>query len=789
MKKSENKKKIAKKTSVKKAKKKVTSKKGSTKNKTLKGNKKKNKMSYNAKLLIVESPAKIKTISKFLGSDFRIMSTFGHIKDLPPKKLGVSTENNHIEIEYVPIKDKAKTISEICKTASRVGEVYLASDPDREGEIISWHIGQEIAKIFHDKSKIYRITFNEITKPAVQNAIEDKSIVDMKLVRAQQARRVLDRWVGYEVSPILWKKISKGLSAGRVQSVALLLICEREEEIVSFKPEEYWSIHGTFGFKNEKIEAELFKINNKAFKLKNKEETDKAIEAIKKATYSIEKITEKKRLRSPVAPFMTSTLQQDAYNKLGFSVDRTMSVAQKLYEGLPLGDKDNPQALITYMRTDSLRLSDTAIKSARNFISSKFGKDYLPKTSKNYSKKGAQDAHEAIRPIDVKITPQIAAKYLNPAQAKLYSLIWKRFVACQMTPAQYFQRQVLIKGDKYTFKATGSTLIFDGFLKVYMVDDEKENELKIPKGIKEKDPLTLKKIDPKQHFTKPPPRFNESSLVKDLEKKGVGRPSTYAAIISTIQKRNYVTKDKKRFIPTELGKTVNKMLTENLPDIINVSFTAHMEEDLDKIADGKIKRDEVLLEFYKKFKKDLETWAGKDGKKKAVETNIKCPECGNKLVIRFGKTGEFLGCSKFPECTFTSQFTKDEQGKIQLAKQEEPQEIDIKCPNCGKNLVKKVGKFGPFYACPGFPECKYIHQESLKMPCPKCGKKIVKRVSRRGSFWGCSGYPKCKFIIPGDVQEEPCPKCKNPYLLVKKDKDGNVTIYCPSKECDYSKKT
>ncbi len=748
------------------------------------------KMNNNLKLLIVESPAKIKTISKFLGSDFKIMSTFGHVKDLPPKKLGIERDENdkHIELEYVPIKDKAKTIAEICKVASRASEIYLASDPDREGEIISWHIGQEIAKVFKDKSKIYRISFNEITKPAVLQAIENKATINMKMVRAQQARRVLDRWVGYEVSPILWRKISKGLSAGRVQSVALLLICDREEEIVTFKPEEFWSIHGTFSFKNDDIEAELFKINSKAFKLKSKEETDKALQEIKNSTFTIEKITEKKRARAPLAPFMTSTLQQDAYNKLGFSVDKTMLVAQKLYEGLPLGNKDTPEALITYMRTDSLRLSDTALKAARGYISDKFGTDYLPKIVKNYTKKGAQDAHEAIRPINVKITPRIAAQYLTPEQAKLYSLIWKRFVACQMNAAEYFQRQVLVKGGKFTFRATGSTLVFDGFLKVYMIDDEKENELKIPKGIKENDPLDLKKTEPKQHFTKPAPRYNESSIVKELEKRGIGRPSTYAAIIYTVLKRKYVDKDQKRFIPTELGKMVSKMLTEHLPDIINVKFTAQMEEDLDKIAEGKIKRDEVLNEFYEPFAKDLETWAGKDGKKKAIETDIKCPECSKMLVIRFGKAGEFLGCSGFPECKFTSQFTKDEQGKIMLEEKKEAETVDIKCPNCGKNLVEKMGKFGPFLACPGYPECKYIHQESLKMPCPKCGGKIVKRVSKRGSFWGCANYPNCKLLIPGEVREEACPKCNNPYLSVKKENDGSVTIYCPIKECDYSRK-
>ena len=747
------------------------------------------KMKSNKKLMIVESPAKIKTISKFLGENFQIMSTFGHVKDLPPKKLGVTVdEQGKISIEYSVIENKNKLIKDICKTASKSKEIYLASDPDREGEIISWHISQEIEKIFPDKSKIYRITFNEITKPAITNAIEHKTIIDLNKVNAQQARRVLDRWVGYEVSPILWRKIAKGLSAGRVQSVALLLICNREEEVLIFKPDEYWSVQALFIFKKTTIESELFKISNKTFKLKNKQETDKVLGEIKKEKFSVEKITEKKRFKRPLPPFMTSTLQQDSYNKLGFSVDKTMSVAQKLYEGVSFGDKDKQEALITYMRTDSLRISNTAIKDSRNYISKKFGSDYLPKATNVYTKKGAQDAHEAIRPINVGITPQIASRHLTPDQTKLYSLIWKRFVACQMAPAQYFQRQLLIKGKKYTFKTTGSTLMFDGFLKVYMVETEEDKQtIKIPKEIKEKDSLPLKKVDGKQHFTQPPSRYSQATLVKELEKKGVGRPSTYAAILSTIQKRKYAKFEKKRFHPTELGKTVNNMLIKNLPDIINISFTAHMEEDLDKIEAGKIKRDSVLNEFYEKFKKDLVAFGGKIATKKALETKLKCPKCGKSLMIRFGKTGEFLGCSKFPECKFTSNFKRDEKGEIHMVK-EEVKETEIKCPKCGKMLVKKIGRFGPFYACPGYPECKYIHQESLKMPCPQCGEKIVKRRWKGGNFWGCSGYPKCQFAIFGEVEETPCPKCNSPYLLIKKDKQKNIIFSCPNKECDYTKK-
>ncbi|KKQ48932.1 MAG: topoisomerase protein [candidate division TM6 bacterium GW2011_GWF2_38_10] len=751
------------------------------------GRRKKTMNEKGPKLLIVESPAKIKTISKFLGKDFRIMSTFGHVMDFPERRLGVAfTQDNKIELEYVPLKTKSTTINDICKQARECSEVFLASDPDREGEIISWHIGQQIEKVFADESKIHRITFNEITKPAIIEAIKHKAKVDINKVYAQQARRVLDRWVGYEVSPILWKKIAKGLSAGRVQSVALLLVCDREQEIQTFKPEEHWSIHAQFMLSTKQVlSAELFKISSKAFKLKNKEEAHKVLNALASEQFAVTKITDKKRLKNPQPPFMTSTLQQDAYNKLGFAVEKTMKIAQRLYEGVPLAD-GSPEALITYMRTDSLRIADTALSAVREFIGGEYGKDYLPKSAFTYAKKGAQDAHEAIRPIDVRITPTQIARFLSPDEAKLYTLIWKRFVACQMEAAEYFQRQVLIDGGKFTFKATGSTLMFDGFLKVYIVEDEEEEEnVKIPKELEEKMPLVLQKPDSKQHFTQPPPRYTEASLVKELEKKGVGRPSTYAAILSTIQKRGYVDKENKRFMPTELGKAVTEMLVKNLPDIVNVNFTAKMEDSLDKIEQGKENRDNVLLSFYEKFKEDLEKFGGQEASRKVIVTDVPCPECGSPLAIRFGRTGEFLGCSKYPECKFTSPFTRDEQGKITLI-EKTAAESELTCPQCGKNLVKKMGKFGPFLSCPGYPECKYIHQEKLKMPCPLCGKAVTKRRWRGGSFWGCSGYPTCKFAIFGAVHEEPCPKCASPYLLVVKNKDGSTSHVCPDKACGYS---
>lgn len=745
----------------------------------------------NLKLLIVESPAKIKTISKFLGPEFKIMSTFGHVKDLPTKTLGVKIdeETKTIDIEYVPIKDKAKTIAQICKVAAGANEVYLASDPDREGEIISWHIGQEIEKASKNIT-IHRITFNEITKPAVLEAIQNQSTINLDVVKAQQARRVLDRWVGYEVSPVLWRKIRKGLSAGRVQSVAVLLVCNREEEIQKFKPEESWSIHADFKLEAEKFASELFKISNKALKLKNKGEADKVVAEIKNVSnFSVSKITDKTRIKKPPTPFMTSTLQQDSYNKLGLSVKQTMMIAQKLYEGIPLTDRNKPEALITYMRTDSLRISDTALKATRSFINKNYGTEYLPKKANLYSKKGAQDAHESIRPVNVDITPDVVRRFSTPEQAKLYELIWKRFVACQMTPAKYAQRLVLTQGDKFTFKSIGSSLIFDGFLKAYLIEDKETKEaVKIPTNIKENVALEIQKPKSKQHFTQPPARYTEASLVKELEKQGVGRPSTYAATLFTIQKREYVSKEKKRFVPTELGTTVTKMLTENLPDIINVKFTANMEEDLDKIAQGKKDRNKVLLEFYEKFKKDLKKFMGTDSKKQVIKTNLKCPECEETLVIRFGKAGEFIGCPGFPKCKFTSNFERNEQGDIKLIARKEPETSDIKCPKCGKNLVTKVGKYGPFLSCPGYPKCKYIHQESLKMPCPQCEGKIVKRKWRGGSFWGCSNYPKCKFSIFDQVIDQPCPKCKNPHLAIKKSKDGSEEQYCINPKCDYREK-
>lgn len=744
------------------------------------------------KLLIVESPAKIKTIKKFLDNDFKIMSTMGHIKDLPTKKLGVEV-NDGIEIDYVVIEDKEKTIADICKEASKADEIYLAPDPDREGEIIAWHIAQDIKKVAKKKANIYRIAFNEITKSAVQEAIEQPGEIDMQKVAAQQARRVLDRWVGYEVSPILWKKIAPGLSAGRVQSVSLRLICDREEEIRSFKPEESWSIEGIFGHHESAIAAQLSHIGKKKADLKNKADADSIVSEIKKESYAIESIEDKQRKKNPLPPFMTSTLQQSAYNRLGFSVKKTMQIAQNLYEGIPLSDPSTPVALITYMRTDSLRISDTALKQVRSYLKDNFTKEYIPNSANIYAKtsKGkTQDAHEAVRPIDVSLTPAKVRPYLPADAAKLYEIIWKRFVASQMTPAEYAQRQVTITGGKFVFKVTGSTLIFDGFLAVYNAEEEeeKENKIKLPASLKQGEKTPLEKLSPKQHFTQPPARYTEASLVKQMEKEGIGRPSTYATILNTIRARSYTKLDeRKRFVPTELGMTVTKMLVDNFAQIMDLKFTAHMEEDLDKIAQGELDRDQILRNFYDPFQKDLQAFrgTGDKAKREAIETELMCPECDkHKLFIRFGKTGEFLGCGGYPDCSFTSNFERDEQGVIKLIKAEQPQLLNEKCPVCGLQLRTLQGKFGPFNACSGYPECKYIQRKEAPFKCPLSGGDVIERVWRGGKFWGCSDYPKCKFALFDPIENVPCPKCKWPFLISKTKKDQSI-LQCANKECGY----
>jgi DNA topoisomerase-1 len=760
------------------------------------------------KLLIVESPAKIKTITKFLDRDFRVMSTIGHIKDLPPRKIGVEiAKSGEITLEYDVLKDKQKVITEIVREAQKCGEIYLAPDPDREGEIIAWHIGQDIAKVVPKGTKIFRITFNEITKEAILEAIANPGEIDERKVAAQQARRVLDRWVGYQVSPILWRKISKGLSAGRVQSVALRLICDRETEILNFKAVEYWTIDAIFKAAKAEFSAQLTKINNKKAEPKTQAESEAITSKLQQAQYVVSSIEDKQRLKNPLPPFMTSTLQQAAYNRLGFSVKKTMQIAQNLYEGVTLDDPNSPIALITYMRSDSLRIADSAVKSAREYISSNYGKDYLPASAKVYAKAGkAQDAHEAIRPIKTELHPDIVQKYVSTDQAKLYKLIWQRFIATQMNQAIYAQRQVTINGvansaakpsdssksDNFEFKVTGSTLIFDGFLKVYNLDEEDAEQIvKIPKDLADKQALDLNKIDPKQHFTQASPRYSEATLVKELEKEGIGRPSTYATILNTIRERSYTTlNDKKRFMPTELGLAVTKLLVENLPHIMDPKFTAHMEEDLDKIAEGTLARDSLLNDFYTNFKADLERFQ-ESGARAPQVTDIACPQCHDrKLVIKFSKNGEFLGCAGYPDCSFTCNFEKTETGELKLLEKQvnKAELLEETCPKCNANKLRKmVGRFGPFISCSGYPACKYIQVEKLGISCPICKTgDIIKRQWRGGSFWGCNNYPKCQFAIFGELVEQACPLCQLPILSKKTDRAGQDVYSCGAKTCTYS---
>lgn len=742
------------------------------------------------KILIVESPAKVKTISKFLDKKFKVLSTVGHIMDLPEKELGVSIDDT-VKVKYVILKGKDKTINELKKEAMTADEIYLAPDPDREGEIIAWHVEQEVLPLLKPKAKIHRITFNEITKQAIEKAISEPHDVDLNKVAAQQARRILDRLVGYEVSPILWRKVSKGLSAGRVQSVTLKLIVDREDKIKSFVTEEYWTIEGDFKSQFGKIIAELVLIKNKKVEIKNEKEATKIVEDLKKENYIIQSIKDSKRTRNPLPPFMTSTLQQSSYNQLGFSVQRTMEIAQKLYEGVPVDDQSGPTALITYMRTDSLRISDVAIKQTRELILQKYGKDYLPPKEQVYSKGKAQDAHEAIRPIDVNLIPDKIKRYLTPEAAALYELIWKRFVACQMKPAVFAQRQVTITGGIYTFKVTGSTLLFDGFLKVYHEkEEEEEKKVSIPSGITENSSLDLEAVKPKQHFTQPPPRFNEASLVKELEKDGVGRPSTYATILKTIQARAYTELDpKKRFVPTDLGILVTRMLNQNLPNIMDIGFTASMEEKLDEIANGSLDRDKLIKTFYDNFEKELEVFREEKSAKKIVEeTGLQCPQCEpGKVLIRFGKAGHFASCGKYPECSFTSNFEREESGAIKLV-ESETKMLEEKCPKCGAGLKQTVGRYGPFIACTGYPNCKYTRAISAGFSCPECkNNDVVVKSYKKTKFLACSNYPKCKFTAPENIEKTPCKKCDWPFLVSKIGQDKNIILSCHNKSCKSNK--
>jgi DNA topoisomerase-1 len=742
-------------------------------------------------LVIVESPSKAKTINKYLGKNFKVEASVGHIIDLPKSKFGVSIEQG-FKPQYIKIRGKEKIIKHLKSTAAKADKIYLATDPDREGEAIAYHIFSILER---DKKDVKRVEFNEITKQAITEAFETPREIDMAMVYSQQARRVLDRIVGYQVSPILWKTIYRGLSAGRVQSVALRLICEREESIRQFTPEEYWTIkilvrgkpETPFWAKLVKIQAGTDQQATKA-EIRNEAEASGHVERIKKSNLSILDLNTKRLKKTPGPPFITSTLQQTAARLLRYSTSRIMRIAQQLYEGVEIPGKDSV-GLITYMRTDSTRISNEAIQSARQMIQHNYGKEYLPEHARHYrSKKSAQDAHEAIRPtyLDADYNPEKLKKHLSPEQYKLYDLIWKRFVACQMQEALFDKTVVDVGGNEYLFRAEGETMVFDGYLKVYGATLEKENGednepvTTIPAGLHKHEPLQLQDIDSKQNFTKPPARFMESSLVKELDRLGIGRPSTYAQIIYTILARKYVEKKENKLWATELGETVNKILVNNFPDIFNVTFTAEMEDELDKIAAHKLKYEEVMHNFYQPFTVSMQKAQTQREQIKSElqeETNTVCDLCGKPMIIRWGRNGRFMACSGYPDCKNTKP----------LNGEEEPRESNEVCEKCGNPMIYKIGRYGRFLACSDYPTCKNTKAIPLGIKCPKpgCGGDVIQRRSKKGKlFYGCSRYPNCDFVSWDKPVNSSCSSCGHPYLLEKYSKAKGNFLLCP--ECKTS---
>ncbi|MFA6322740.1 MAG: type I DNA topoisomerase [Candidatus Buchananbacteria bacterium] len=738
-------------------------------------------------LVIVESPTKAKTITKFLGKDYKIESSFGHIRDLPKSKLGVDVENNFEPQYVIPVKAK-KQVAILKKLAEKSDQIYFATDEDREGEAISWHLA-EVLKT--PKNKIKRIVFHEITEEAIKEALKNPRHLDLNMVDAQQARRILDRLVGYQLSPLLWKKVAKGLSAGRVQSVAVRLIVERERLIQAFKPEEYWTLDAKFTAKNgEKIEfeAKLNTIDGKTvdkLEIKNKEHADQILADLSKADYQVTEVEKKAAKKNPPAPFTTSTLQQEANHRLGFSAKQTMVIAQQLYEGINLGSQGQV-GLITYMRTDSLNLAEKFLSEAESYIKESLGKDYTNGPRKHHAKsKTAQEAHEAVRPTSAFNAPEVVKEYLEPRQFRLYQLIWQRAIASQMTEAVLDQTRIDITAQKtpYTFRATGSVIKFAGYLKIYPAQT-KENILP---DLADGDQADLVSLDANQHFTQPPSRYTEASLVKILEEYGIGRPSTYAPTISTIQDRGYVIKEEKKLKPTEMALLVNDLLVEHFPDIVDYQFTAKMEDDLDEIAEGKIKWQPVLHEFWVPFKKNLDLKDKELNKKDLTEekTDEVCEKCGKEMVIKIGRYGKFLACSGYPEC----KNTKPVEGGIPM---EAPKETGEKCPECDSPLVQRKGRFGLFTGCSNYPKCKYIKKSPSQEfgSCPKCKEgKIVGKRSRRGFFYGCNRYPDCDFALwgkpvmaEGATEPDKCPDCGSILVHAKDDE-----IKCSSKECKYKK--
>ena len=732
-------------------------------------------------LVIVESPAKSKTIKKILGDSYQIEASYGHIRDFPPKVLGFDVAND-FEPSFIVIPEKKVVVKKLNDLAKKSDKIYLASDPDREGEAIAWHVRQVLEV---PDEKINRIEFNEITPKAIKSAVEHPRQIDMERVKAQQTRQILDRLVGYKISPVLWEKMRNyRLSAGRVQSVALRMICEREDEIDAFVPVEYWSITADLLKGKLPFSAELTKYKDKKIEIKNKEEADKIVADLTKKglKYEVSKVTYRDTQRKPSAPFITSTLQREASSKLGYGVSKTMQIAQKLYEGIEIGGE--PVGLITYMRTDSVRISDDAQAAAKDFITDSYGENYYPKTPNNYVKgkgKNVQDAHEAIRPSYIEKTPDSIKQYLTSEQYRLYKLIWSRFIASQMENAKVKNTSVDITADDYLFKTGTSKVIFDGFLKVYNENDDEPDSAKIP-DLEQGDELKLQKIEPKQHFTQPPPRFTEASLVKALEEHGIGRPSTYAPIISKIQQKGYVEKLEKALAPTILGRTLCRELIKYFTDIMNYKFTAQMETKLDDIAEEKAVWTDVLKDFYTPFTETVDS-AKKNMPKVLIESDVVCPKCGKKMIVRTSRFGtQFLGCSGYPECKTMMPLNKDGSAAPVDEKSDE------KCEKCGSEMIIKVGPYGKYLQCTN-DECKHRKRIVITtgVKCPKCGEgEIIQRKSKYGKiFYGCNKYPDCDFVSWNEPVQENCPECGA--YLVKKITKKESKLVCSNNTCSFSK--
>lgn len=748
-------------------------------------------------LVIVESPAKAKTIKKYLGRSFRVLASIGHVKDLPTKELGVDVEKNFTPT-YVTVRGKSKTLKQITDAAMTAADVYLAPDPDREGEAIAWHIAEEIQQAAKQKKKkspaIHRALFHEITSGAVKRAIETPGTLNSHLYEAQQARRILDRLVGYQISPLLWEKVRRGLSAGRVQSVVVRMVCEREAEVAAFTAEEYWSVLAKLeGSKAPAFEAKLISINEEKISIGNEGVAKKVVTALHREKFLLQTITQKERKRHPTPPFTTSKLQQEAARKLGFTAKKTMALAQMLYEGIELGGDDGHVGLITYMRTDSVRVAPSALDEVRAYIRDRFSKESLPAEPNFYKgKKGAQDAHEAIRPTSVQYPPEAVASYLERDLLRLYDLIWKRFVASQMTPAVFDQTAFDIAAGKHLLRATGQVLRFPGFIAVYMEDvddaaekDEEENPT-LP-NLSEGETLKLLELTPHQHFTQAPPRYTEASLVKALEELGIGRPSTYASIMGTIQEKDYVKKQENRFFPSELGKLVNELLVASFPNILDVGFTARMEEELDEVEEGRRTWVSALEDFYGPFEKTLASAKKKmrDVKREVVATSYRCEKCGSSMVIKWGRHGEFLACSAYPECRTTKEFRRSDSGAIEIV---EKKTTDAVCDQCGSPMVVKRGRFGEFLACSRYPDCKATRSIGTGVACPNGdGGELVQRRTKRGRyFYGCNKYPQCTYAVWDKPVPGPCPQCGHPILVEKYSKKTQTTsLACPQKECSY----